>query len=95
MGLTVSGGLMLLGLSSYLCSEITHNLEPANFPPILYKLDDFTEIDLDAREEVDETQMDTHLTITECYLVEWNTSRYICVLKKRQQTHSRIHIYCY
>ena len=50
----------------------------------MYKLDDFTEIDLDAREEVDETQMDTHLTITERYLVEWNTSRYICCWNKKR-----------
>ena len=79
MGLTVSGGFMLLGLSFLSFSIVLLiSLEPANFSPILYKLDDFTEIDLDAREEVDETQMDTHLTITERYLVEWNTSRYIC-----------------
>ena len=97
MGLTVSGGFMLLGLSFLSFSIVLLiSLEPANFSPILYKLDDFSEIDLDARQEVDETQMDTHLTITERYLVEWNTSRYICCWNKktRQQIH-KTYIYIF
>lgn len=53
--------------------------EPCNLCPHLYQIKglELSPVSLAKREQVDETQQDTNLIISDNHLIEWNSSRLI------------------